>query len=59
MPAGFLICKDLLSVPGDLVLWYCGGEFRIEYNIEKGGAARAAPPESETRATTHGEINKR
>jgi hypothetical protein len=49
MPAGFLIYKNLLPVPCNFVLWYCGGEVRIEYSLDKGGAARATPPESQTR----------
>jgi len=41
-PAGFLICKNLLPLPGDFGVWCCGGEVRIEASLEKGGAARAA-----------------
>jgi hypothetical protein len=40
MPVRFLICKYLLPVPCNFVLWYCGEEIRIEYSLEKGGAAR-------------------
>ncbi len=29
--------KYLLAVPCNFVLWYCGGEIRIEYSLEKGG----------------------
>ena len=43
MPAGFPIYKNLLPVPCNFVLWYCGGEVRIEYSLDKGGAEFRLP----------------
>src|SRR5919107_4823203 len=43
MPAGSPIYKNLLPVPCNFVLWYCGGEVRIEYSLDKGGAEFRLP----------------
>jgi hypothetical protein len=56
-PAGFLICKNILPVPSDFALRLYGRADRIGQSLEKGGAARATPPESEARATAHGQCN--
>jgi hypothetical protein len=56
--AGFLICKTILPVPSKLALRLYGRADRIGPSLKKGGAARAAPPESETRVTTHGRCTK-
>src|SRR5215204_1040688 len=50
MPAGFLICENLLPVPGEIVLWYCGRAVRIDEDLKRGGAGRSA--RSRARATT-------
>jgi hypothetical protein len=50
MPAGFLICENLLPVPGEIVLWYCGRAVRIDEELKRGGAGRSA--RSRARATT-------
>jgi hypothetical protein len=32
--AGFLICENLLPVPGEIVLWYCGRAVRIDEDLK-------------------------